>query len=133
MGSRLFLEESLVFNWQGDKRGYKLYKYTQPFLMFSDLAHGEFVHEVADALIERNLDFLIVVDIKTHTRFLNYVRARHVFMIGLTPVNYSPWQVSYPIPAFSDSYLTQYFFLKFVLRLHLHARSLNYVKLFNLS
>ena len=132
MGSKLFLEEALAFNWQGDKKHYKIYKYTQPYLMFSDMSHGVIVHQVVDTLVSQNFDFFIVADIKTHRRLLGYMKARNLFLIGLIPVNYSPWLVSYPIPAFADSHLVQFIFLKFVMRLHLHAKALNHSKLFNL-
>jgi hypothetical protein len=127
MGSRLFVEESLVFNWQYSFKNYKLYKFVQPFLIFSDASYGEFVHDVISSLFRQNLDFLLILDLKSHDKLLKHLRRYHIFMIGLTPINYSPWVVSYPIPAFSDSYLTQYYFLTFVLRLYSHARSCSYL------
>ena len=126
MGSRFFIEEALVFNWQYSYKNYRLYKFVQPFIMFSDIAHGEFIHDVVARLLYQNLDFLIVLDLKSHDKLLKYLKRYHVFMLGLTPINYSPWVVSYPIPAFSDSYLIQYYFLRFTLKLQMSARTESY-------
>ena len=126
MGSRFFIEEALVFNWHYSYKNYRLYKFVQPFIMFSDTPHGEFIHDVVARLLTQNVDFLIVVDLRSHDKLLKYLKRYHAFMVGLTPINYSPWTVSYPIPAFSDSHLTQYYFLRFILKLQVSARVESY-------
>ena len=90
LGSRFFIEESLVFNWQYSYKNYKLYKFVQPFILFSDTSHGEFIHDVVAKLLNQNLDFLIIIDLKSHDKLLKYLKRYHIFMIGLTPINYSP-------------------------------------------
>ena len=90
MGNKLFLEETLVFNWHYSFKDYKIYRFVQPFLMFSDMPHGEFVHDVLTTLLDQQLDFMIIIDLQTHRKLLRYLKNYHVFMIGLTPVNYSP-------------------------------------------
>ena len=123
MGNKLFLEETLVFNWHYSFKDYKIFRFVQPFLMFSDMPHGEFVHDVLTTLLDQQLDFMIIIDLQTHRKLLRYLKNYHVFMIGLTPINYSPWTVSYPIPTFADSHLSQFLFLKFILKLYSHAKS----------
>lgn len=130
--SKIFIEEALVFNWEYSYRNYKLFKYVQPFLMFSDLSHGESVHDVIARLLDNQIDFVLVLDFKSHNKFLKHLQSYHVFMIGLTPINYSPWSVSYPIPTFSDSPTAQLLFLKFLLRLQLNARNERYTNQFQL-
>ena len=131
LSSRFFVEESLVFNWQYSYKNYKLYKFVQPFILFSDTSHGEFIHDVVAKLLQQNLDFLIIVDLRSHDKLLKYLKRYNVFMVGLTPINYSPWAVSYPIPTFADSYLNQYYFLRFILRLQTLAQMESYVLRFN--
>ena len=128
MGSRFFVEEALVFNWHYSYKNYRLYKFVQPFIMFSDTPHGEFIHDVVARLLSQNLDFLVVVDLRSHDKLLKYLKRYNVFMVGLTPINYSPWAVSYPIPSFSDSYLSQYYFLRFILKLQSSARVESYAR-----
>ena len=90
MGSRFFVEEALVFNWHYSYKNYRLYKFVQPFVMFSDTPHGEFIHDVVARLLTQNLDFLVVLDLRSHDKLLKYLKRYHVFMVGLTPINYSP-------------------------------------------
>ena len=132
LSNRFFIEEALVFNWEYSYKNYKVFKYVQPFLIFSDTSHGESVHDVIARLLDNNLDFLIVVDLKTHNKLLKHLKSYHVFMVGLTPINYSPWSVAYPVPTFSDSYAAQFFFLKFVLRLQAQSRNEKYLRQLNL-
>ena len=126
LANKFFIEEALVFNWEYSYKNYKVFKYVQPFLIFSDMSHGESVHDVIARLLDNNLDFLLVVDLKTHNKLLKHLKSYHVFMVGLTPINYAPWGVSYPVPTFADSYVSQLFFLKFVMRLQMHARGKRY-------
>lgn len=133
LSSKLFIEEALVFNWEYSYRNYKLFKYVQPFLTLSDLSHGESVHDVISRLLDNQIDFLIILDFKSHNKLLKHLRSYHLFMIGLTPINYSPWSVSYPIPTFSDSYTSQLFFLKYLLRLQLYTRNERYANQFQLQ
>lgn len=133
LSNRFFVEEALVFNWEYSYKNYKLFKYVQPFLTFSDMSHGESIHDVIARLLDNDLDFLLVLDLKTHNKLLKHLKGYHVFMVGLTPINYAPWGVSYPVPTFSDSYAAQFFFLKFVLRLQMHARGERYLQQLNLK
>ena len=133
IGSRFFIEEALVFNWHYSYKNYRLFKFVQPFIMFSDTPHGEFIHDVVARLLSQNLDFLVVVDLRSHDKLLKYLKRYNAFMVGLTPINYSPWSVSYPIPAFSDSYLTQYYFLRFILKLQVSARVESYARSFTIT
>lgn len=120
--NKFFIEEALIFNWEYSYKNYKLFKYVQPFLTFSDMSHGESVHDVIARLLDKDLDFLLVVDLKTHNKLLKHLKSYHVFMVGLTPINYAPWGVSYPVPTFADSYASQLHFLKFIMRLQMHAK-----------
>ena len=54
------------------------------------MSHGESVHDVIARLLDKDLDFLLVVDLKTHNKLLKHLKSYHVFMVGLTPINYAP-------------------------------------------
>ena len=112
--NKLFIEEALVFNWNYNYRNYKLFKYTQPFFIFSDAPHGGYIHSAMSEILTQRLDMCILVDVRNHKRLLTYIQKYSLFSIGLIPTNYSPWMVSYALPTFSDSPLSQYYFLRFL-------------------
>lgn len=110
--NKLFIEETLVFNWYYSKKNYKLFRYTQPFYMFKDLDHGETTHSLMFFTAVKQLDCGIIVDLKTHLKGLGYLTKQSIYTIGLIPISSKPWQVSYPIPAYSNSRLMQFYFLR---------------------
>ena len=114
LSNKTFIEESLTFNWQYSLKNYKLFKYTQPWLLFKDATHGAYIHKVVRLILQQNLDFLIVTDIHNHNKLLPYLKRYSLYIIGLIPINRSPWRVSYPIPVFADSSLSQFYFLRWV-------------------
>jgi hypothetical protein len=81
------------------------------------------MYEYVMRILLQDLDFAIVVDLKSHGRILTYLKKKGLYMVGLVPVTYSPWRVAYPVPAFSDSHLTQYYFLRLVIHLKSSAFS----------
>lgn len=126
LSHKLFIEESLVFNWGGAFRSYKLFKYAQPFFTFSDLSHGGFTQSVLNELLSHSVDASIIADIKNRSKFLFHLRRNSVPTIGLVPISYSPWSVSYPVPAFSDSKLVQLYFIRWVFSIKAAASSAHY-------
>ena len=129
LSTKVFLEEALIFNWQYNFRNYKLFKFVQPFFTFKDLPHGSYIHTAVLDIFLQKLDLLIITDLRNHYTLLGYLQKYSLFSVGLVPINYSPWTVSYPIPTFSDSPLMQYYFLRllFYLKssasLHKHKQS----------
>lgn len=114
LANKTFIEESLVFNWHYSYKNYKVFKFTQPFFLFKDAAHGGYIHSAIRLILQDKIDWLLVSDLDSHRNLIQYLQKVSFFLIGLCPVNYSPWSVSYPIPVYSDSKLTQYYFLKWV-------------------
>lgn len=112
-----FIEESLTFNWHLNYKNYKLFRFIQPFFIFKDARHGAAVHSSIRSIFLQKLDYCIVADIKNHEKMLKYLKRYNLYMVGLVPVNYSPWQISYPIPTFSDSLVSQYYFLRWLFHL----------------
>jgi len=114
LSNKLFIEESLVFNWSHSKKNYKLFKYTQPWFIFKDAPHGGYIHLVMRFLVDQNVDFLLLIDIHNHNKMLSYLQKYNFYIIGLIPVSRAPWRVSYPIPMFADSQLSQFYFLRWL-------------------
>lgn len=112
--NKFFTEEALSFNWQYSLKNYRLFKYIQPFFMLKDSEHGEETLTAVGFIMLQRLDFVIISDLKNHSKLLRYLRLKHLYSIGLIPSTYSPWQVSYPVPTFSDSQLDQFYFIRWV-------------------
>ena len=124
--NKVFLEESLIFNWHYSTKNYKLFKYIQPFYSLKDSLHGEAIHGSVFAIFLQRLEFMVVADILNHRNLLKYMRRYGLYSIGLVPASHSPWEVSYPIPSVSDSLATQLFFLKWILLVSSRTRILKY-------
>jgi len=112
--NKTFMEEALVFNWHLGIKDYKLFKFLQPFFTFKDVTHGATIHSIMRLVLLQKLDFTILVDLRNHKKTLQYLQSYGMYTIGLVPTNYSPWKVSYPIPTFSDSGASQYYFLRWL-------------------
>ena len=127
--NKVFIEESLSFNWHLSYKNYKLFRLVQPFFMFKDAAHGASIHKSVFLTFLQKLDFTILVDIKSHEKLLQYLQRYGMFIISLVPINYSPWKVSYPIPTFSDSAISQYYFLRWLFFIKGSADSARFTRL----
>lgn len=114
LSNKAFIEESLTFNWYLSYKNFKLFRLTQPFFVFKDAQHGEKIHNAVLTILSQKLDFTILVDIKNHEKLLQYLKRYNMYIISLVPINYSPWKVSYPIPTFSDSVISQYYFIRWL-------------------
>lgn len=128
LSNKSFVEESLVFNWHYSIKNYKLFKFIQPFFIFKDAVHGAIVHTSVFVMFLQRLDFAVVVDLNNHFKLLRYLQRYSLYTVGLVPTNYSPWVVSYPIPYFSDSSLSQLYFLKWVLHIDSSVRSAKHLE-----
>ena len=120
LGNELFLEEILVFNWEANLITFKLFKFINTAVYFHDLSHGSAIRNVLQLLSKVELDFTFITDIRTHYKTQKYLHNLNIFTIGLIPTNYSPWSVSYPIPAYSNSPKIQFLFIHLIF----HLRSL---------
>ncbi len=127
--NKIFIEESLAFNWHLSYRNYKLFRLVQPFFLFKDATHGASIHKSVFLVFLQKLDFTILVDIKNHEKLLQYLQRYGMFIISLVPINYSPWKVSYPIPTFSDSSVSQYYFLRWLFFIKGSADSTRFTRL----
>jgi len=97
--------------------------------MFKDAAHGASIHKSVFLIFLQKLDFTILVDIKSHEKLLQYLQRYGMFIVSLVPINYSPWKVSYPIPTFSDSAVSQYYFLRWLFFIKGSADSARFTRL----
>lgn len=90
VSNKLFMEESLVFNWQYSYKDYKMFKYVQPFFIFADIAHGSLVKSSLALMFLNKIDFTIVTDLNNHNKLTTYLQKNDIYTVGLIPNNYSP-------------------------------------------
>ena len=124
--NKTFIEEALVFNWNLGIKDYKLFKFLQPFFTFKDVSHGATIHASMFLILLQKLDFTILVDLRSHKKILQYLQTYSMYTVGLVPINYSPWRVSYPVPTFADSSVSQYYFLRWLFAIKSDASSSRY-------
>ena len=124
--NKTFIEEALVFNWHLSVKDYKLFKFLQPFFTFKDVTHGATIHSGIFLILLQKLDFTILVDLRNHKKILQYLQRYSMYTVGLVPINYSPWRVSYPVPTFADSSISQYYFLRWLFCIKSDASSSRY-------
>ena len=125
--NKIFIEESLVFNWHFSSKNLKIFKYTQPLFLFKDILHGDETHSQLLNFFSQRTDLALVTDLNAHKRFLFYLKRNDIYTVGLVPANFSPWCVSHPIPVFSDSHVMQYYFIKFLFYIKAKAQNTTYL------
>jgi hypothetical protein len=126
LSNKLFLEESLIFNWNQSLQDYKLFRYTQQYFIFKDLPHGAYTHSALLTILLQRLDYVLIIDLKNHRKLIGYLQKYSLYSVGLVPSGQNPWTVSYPVPSFSDSTLSQYYFLRWALNIRSRARFLTF-------
>jgi len=53
-----------------------------------------------------------ILDLDFHRRTTFFLKRNNIFTLGLVPASQDPWVVDHPIPTFSSTTLTQYYFIK---------------------
>jgi hypothetical protein len=90
ISGKIFIEESLTFNWTMNLAHYKLFRFSQNILYFKDSPYGEETkHLFMDSTIS-DCDAAIVSDVKTHQHNVFFFRTLNIYSVALTPSNYSP-------------------------------------------
>ncbi len=66
-------------------------------------------------LQEMGLDLFLITDVAYHFKNLHLLKNLQYYLIGLVPINMSPWLIDYPIIIFFNSFLIQLFFFKLLI------------------
>jgi len=134
--SPFFKNETLALNWNLTVWELRSWKYCYPFFVFKTNNFSiktKFFYDRLDAL---DYSLFIISDCLYHFKNLYFFKKFMFYTIGLISLNISPWLVSYPILASSNSFLNQIFFLQalsyaqkksFFLQFHYFKKIWNYV------
>ena len=129
--NKLFVEESLVFNWKLSLLDYRFFKYSQPLLHLKDSPYGDDTRRFFQYWNRSPLDAAIITDIKSHEKNVFFLTRCNVYTFGLIPANYRPWRISFPIPLLADSILGQYYFCRSIIRISYLGQSLRFDQIRN--
>lgn len=108
----MFIEEVSSLNFNNNEFNYNLFRFVQPCFFFQEPSYGLNSLLVFTKLLKHRLDVSIITDINLHENTLFYLQSINSYTIGLVPGNYNQWTFSYPIPTTLESFVSQYFFLK---------------------
>jgi len=131
-GSRVFKTEILALNWSFKLLTYKIFKFAAPFFIFNDEDYGLTPSLVLDKWKQKNINYVFLLELKIFKKLRYFFKTYSLFTFGLVPMNTNPWLVSYPIPAFSDTKLVQYYFLKLILLIRQDALHLKFYSRYKL-
>jgi len=130
-GSFAFKNEILAMNWQYSQIDINFWKYSFPFFVFKTNRFGIKVKHFFNRILSSGVDFFLITDVSYHSKNLHYFDKGRFFTIGPVSSNYSPWVLSYSLPVFAASSLTEFFFLKLAILLEKNATffKFNFLKL----
>lgn len=127
--NKIFVEETMSLNWHLSYSSYKLFKYSQNLVYFRDSRYGNETREGYFELAREDYEVAIMSDVKYHEKNLFFLRTFNYYVIGLSPANYDPWELSFPIPLIGDSLLGQHYFLATVAQTASSARMARFDRL----
>ena len=111
---KTFIEETLTFNWHLAKKNATLFKLVNSPLNFIDTRYSGLNVYRTERLRMLGTDLIFLMDFKAQEKTMFFLRKESFYLVGLVPINYSPWLVSYAFPSFSDSDLAQLFFFSYL-------------------
>jgi len=131
-GSKVFKTEILALNYSFNLLNYTAFKYASPFFTFTDEAYGASPSLILRKWQKQNTNFAFMLELKIFKKLQHFLKTLGTFVIGLVPLSANPWLVSFPIPAFSDTKLIQYYFLKLITFIRQDASRLRFRNKLNL-
>lgn len=127
--TKTFRSEVRAFNWSLTTWDYTLFKRVAPYFTLQETQHGHVTNHIFTELSKRRQLFSFITDIKYHEKNAHFLKRFGGYTIGVTPLNMSPWAVSYPIPVGAGTVLVEYFFLSLLSFIQQYSEVLHYNEL----
>lgn len=127
--TKSFRSEVRAFNWSATTWDYTFFKRVTPYFCLQETQHGHVTNYIFNELIKNNSLFSIITDIKYHEKNTHFLKRFGGYTIGVTPLNTSPWLVSYPIIVGAGTVLVEYFFLSLISFIRQYAEVIHYNEL----
>ena len=112
--TKLFIEETLIFNKQTLSLSYLKFKFFSSFFFLSQPDYGLTTSIIFDTILQDSFHVSIITNTKWHEKTLYHLKRINSFTISLTPINQDPWLYSYSLPTPTRSFITEVFFHKLV-------------------
>ncbi len=117
-GNKFLWNEILALNWLSYRSTPRTHFLpTRPFF-FKDFILTSQNERIFSNLLSHGLEILFIVDAAKHINTVFFFKTLNSFVIGLVPINFNPWEFSYPIPIFSQNLLLQFYFLKLLFNIY---------------
>lgn len=111
-GNKFLWSEVLALNWLIYKPLPKIsFSPTRSFF-FKDFILTAQTERIFTNFLTQGLEVLFILDVSKHKNTVFFFKTLNSFVIGLVPINFNPWEFSYPIPIFNQNLLLQFYFLK---------------------
>jgi len=127
--TKSFRSEVRAFNWSLTTWDYTFFKRVSPYFCLQETQHGHVTNHLFTELVKNNSLFSFITDIKYHEKNTQFLKRFGGYTIGVTPLNTSPWAVSYPIPVGAGTVLVEYFFLSLLTFIRQYAEVTHYNEL----
>jgi len=114
-GSFAFKSEVLSLNWQYLQPDVNFWNYSFAFFIFRSNRYDAKFKSFLSKINDVGVNFFFVTNSLFHFKNLHYFNKFLFFSLGIVYSNTSPWILSYSLPAFSTSFLMEYFFIKFII------------------
>lgn len=124
--NNFFKDELSAINWKFFKNLKNLYKYVSPFLFHKSTKIFNYGWLVFYKLRLSGFNIALLVDVLYHKKTIYYLNRSEFFTIGLVPTIYPSNLLNVSIPTGSDTFTTQLFFIKFLLKLNKTVNSTSY-------
>ena len=111
-GNKFLWNEILALNWLSYQPIARTSFLPTRTFFFKDFILTSQNERIFSNLLSHGLEILFIVDAAKHINTVFFFKTLHSFVIGLVPINFNPWEFSYPIPIFSQNLLLQFYFLK---------------------
>lgn len=117
-GSPVFKKEVLSFNWKTSTHDIQFWKVSFLYFIFKTNSYDNRVLFFYKQLRARKINFILMTDCFYHYKNLYYFRKLNFYILGLASSSLNPWLLSYSLPNLSNTFFTQFFFLKIIMQIN---------------
>jgi hypothetical protein len=111
-GNKLLINEILSLNWKLTSSELFSHSHFRKSLFFTSAKTGPLYARNFYSWSKLKIENAFVFDLNFHQRTIFFLRRYNFFTMGIVAAAQNPWLLDHPIPVFSSTILTQYYFLK---------------------
>lgn len=112
LGTPVLWNETLTLNWLQVRPASQDFPLLRNKFFFHDQKLSPPIHDIFTKLNFTHLETAFVTDVTAHRYNITHLKRLHYFLIGLTPTNFNPWLLHFPIPTFTQNILVPHYLLR---------------------